>query len=118
MERRGFIKGMLASIAGGTAMIKLAEPGEAQALVAQRNLLLAQPEPADFDAATQAMMQQRLEVYAYLKGKFVVIGYLRSIQVDQPVDALYSYEGEIRGTNPQYIAGMKEITMRFGGPTL
>lgn len=122
MERRGFIKGMLAGVVGATATIKLAEPGEAATLVAQRNLLLAQPEEINVDEALTAFRGNGFEVYAKLLDKgFVPIGYIRSIQVTQDrydVTSLYGWKGEITGTNAEYVAGLKRISMTFRGPQL
>ena len=118
MERRGFIKGMLAAVAGATATVKLAEPGEAEALIAQRNVLLAQPEPADYNAAVEAITSN-FQVYAKLGGKFVPIGYIQSLEVTSArVDSLYTYDGVIRGTNHQFVEGLKQIMVHFQGPNL
>jgi hypothetical protein len=118
MERRGFIKGMLASIAGSVATVQLARPGEAAALVTQRDLLLAQPEPVDFNKAAEAIMSQHLEVYARVKGQMVVIGYLRSVEVTNRTVDLYTYEGTASSNNPEYVRGMRDVTLHFGGPHL
>lgn len=119
MERRGFIKGLLTAVAGTAATIQLAKPGEAAALIAQRDLLLAQPEPINVDQSMEALPSCP-EVFCYLKGKLVPIGFIREVHVDQPIHEVYSWGGEIAVTHhqPQFVAGLKRMTMKFGGPNL
>lgn len=84
MERRGFIKGLLTAVAGTVATVQLAKPGEAEALIAQRDLLLSQPEPTNLNAAMDAI-QSAPEVYARVHGRFVAIGYLRASRLHRTV---------------------------------
>lgn len=109
MERRNFIKGLLvsASAATGAALVKLAEPGEAAALVLQRDVLLAQPERTRFPGL-QAI---GAEVYVKKGDEFIAVGIMRSINVRSGlVDASMAYDGEV-----MLVPGIKSGTLFFAG---
>jgi hypothetical protein len=111
MERRGFLKGMLlaTSAAASTALIRLAEPGDVEALVAQRDVLLAQPQSSSMDAVMKAWHGGG-EVYARLDGEFVPIGFIKEFRVSTPIDDVVQWDGTVT-----VVPGLKRAQLLFEG---
>lgn len=117
MERRGFLKGLLlsTSASAGTALVKLATPGEVQALVPQRNVMMAQPtiaHEAPFpwaDFAPECYMRRK-------DGRFVPVGVVTSLTVNAPVDECRFLDGTVILTQRPSRAEM-EFKGWLGGTT-
>jgi hypothetical protein len=113
MERRAFIKGVLTSVAGGTALVQLAQPGEANALIAQQGIVLAQPESKGMAPLNMAVLD-RPEMFMKLHGEYVAVGYFKSIEVHNGrlpdrSDRSWTIMGK-------EAPGLKEVLLRVGGP--
>lgn len=109
MERRGFIKGLLAAVAGGEALVRLATPGEAAALTVGQTALVGQPalgvEAPHGSAVGQFVFMQRGQGY-------VPIGILTYLEMRVRDVDLMSWHGNIQVSGP----GLMEAVAEFEGP--
>lgn len=106
-SRRDFLRGLLVStsVAAGTALVKLAEPGEVTALVTQREVVLGHPE--------QEFQYQGLspEIYMRKGDGFICVGICtRMVVAASVVDATMAWNGEAR-----YVPGLKRGEIFFEG---
>lgn len=107
MERRGFIKGLLASVAGGTALVKLTSEQEVAALtigapVAVGNIVEAFHIPN---------MNWSPEVYVRApNGIFLCVGLLREVRMTQDITDIMTWDG-----NVVMVPGLKRGEFDFSG---
>lgn len=110
MERRGFLKGMLAAVAGGEALVRLATPGEAAELAVGQTALVGQPAlgveaPHGRSIGEMVFMQSR-------QG-YVPIGILTRMSVEAGVTDMTQWGGEIQVSGPGL---MSVVVAEFEGP--
>lgn len=111
MDRRSFLRGTLISAtAGGAALVQLAAPGDVKALVAQREVLMGQPDPSIID-------QNMIYMYGspvYLKdgsGNFYQVGFVTKIEIThRMIDVSTAWEG-----TSTFVPGLKEGKLTFEG---
>jgi hypothetical protein len=98
MERRSFLKGLVVGMgtAASTALVKLASPEEAQALVHQPVGILAQPPKprSTYDLALQVFRAGNPIFASVGSNQFVPIGYITSINVEAPVYSDITVHGD------------------------
>lgn len=107
MERRGFLTGLISSIAGASAMVKLATPAEARALEVAKPVVLRQPQP--LEPISQNLIGG--EVFMRAGRDYVPVGYVTRLDIDSAVDALPSISGEAV-VIPN---GLRTATLEFRG---
>lgn len=108
IDRRGFIQGLLTSVAGTTAMVTLATPAEAQALAVREKVVMRQPETIPMPASSA------LGHTAYIhsdRGDYIPIGLIDSLNVDCGVERIVSWNGQITLV-PSFLSG----DARYSGP--
>ena len=105
LQRRSFLKGLIASVGAGTALVRLAFADETRALVVQQPVGLVTP--SLFAAAGYG---DDGIAYVLQKGKFVPVGYITSIDMSCSVDDATSCRGEVR-----LVPGLRSGTMCFEG---
>lgn len=110
MERRVFLRGLLGSVTGAAAVVQLATPADAAALVAQSPVILGQPRRLNPGGPFRDLGD---EVYMRDgRGRFVVVGYLQEIIMrHQAIDVTSFYDGQVR-LDPGFLHG----ELRFIGP--
>lgn len=99
MNRRQFLHGTLAaaSVAAGTALVKLATPEEVSQLAVGRTTQLSQmPEsrPASIESLRNAFFKGD-PLYARSGDEFVPVGFVTRVDVKAELDAISSYEAEV-----------------------
>lgn len=111
MERRNFIKGLLASVSAGTALVELAKPEQIVALQLNQPVMLTQPQP---DIVELAMDELEAVVYIRRSGQFMPFGYITNLYMSRDVhEASNSFEGYVT-----YVPGLLRAGLSFTGPTL
>lgn len=110
MQRRDFIRGLLISTSAvaSTALVKLASPDEARALVPQRSVFIGQPE---LDIGVPGI---NAGGYVYMKdqrGEFKPIGIVTSLTINCAVDEVVRWDGTVC-----VMPGLKETDLQFQGP--
>lgn len=107
MERRSFIKGLLVSAGAGTALVKLAVPGEAEALVVQREVMLGHldEERCIPNLATPEIYMRRAD------GAFQCVGFCTHVEVKAGwLEPGIGWEGQVI-----IVPGMRGGTLYFEG---
>lgn len=109
MERRNFIKGILAGVAGSEALVRLATPAEAAVLTKDAEVVMGHPMtlPTHTDIARPVFMQDA-------RGHFREVGFVTSVKVT--ADAGLEWRGEAILTPSTYRAYGKSGTLVFEGP--
>src|SRR5437868_2727437 len=93
MNRRGFLRGILASAAGGAALVKLASAEETKALTLNQPVLIGQPEVATPE------MGDGGDGLVYMRGRatgeFTAIGYITHLDVHRNIEEISSWNGTV-----------------------
>ncbi len=109
IERRSFLQGLIASVAGSTALVTLASPTEA-ALLKERDPVRVVQETPRWDP-TAAMAG--LDVFVLgRKGTLIPVGTLRSITIKSERHAITSLDGSYEMYIPSSIRAARG---EFGG---
>jgi hypothetical protein len=107
MNRRSFLRGTLLSVAGTTALVQLATPAEALALIPSHATVLGHPEPELFyrtSADSPEIYMRRND------GGFVCVGICTRLEMRQSVLNMESWSGEA-----VLIPGLKRGQLFFEG---
>lgn len=110
MERRSFLKGVLTSVTAGTALVRLATPGEATSLVADRDVLIGQPNVRPVNFGLTGLLGRDIFMYNDV-GEMFPAGYLTEIEVSNDPDK-FEWGGTIH-----LAPGITRATGRFVGRT-
>ena len=104
MNRRDFFRGTLMSVAGSTALVKLASESEVKALVPQRELLVGHM--PEIVAPDPRFVFGSPEIYMKLRENnregFVCVGFLKSLTVSNNLVDITTWEG-----NAEYHPGLR-----------
>lgn len=107
MERRSFLRGLVASIGAGTALVKLATPEETRALTVEQPVgLVSTPKNTPFEY----IWPDDGLAYARRGDEFVPIGYITSLEVSANAHEAMSLNGEI-----QLVPGLREARAKTQG---
>jgi hypothetical protein len=123
MERRSFLRGLLAAVAGGEAVVKLATPSEVAALTVGKDTVIGQPTrtwPAELDERTIARAAWPPgavigdELFMRCRGKrgYLSVGYVTEVTIGLDPMEFSDHEYGVK----QYVApGIPHIEGRFIG---
>lgn len=108
MERRNFLRGLLIGVpAAGHALVQLATPAEAKALVVGQPALIGQPPPQHFPRFGHDLEKIFMQGS---DGSYLEVGFLTEVSVHHSVDEVSYWNG-----NVQFMPGIKKMTGRFEG---
>lgn len=113
MERRSFIKGLLAAVTGGEAIVRLATPSEARTLALGEPAFVGQPQflTPGIQTGVPDLMTPEIFMREPHTGKMVMVGYLTSLNVKTSIMDATTHEGEFRVD----IRGMQKMIGTFEG---
>jgi hypothetical protein len=116
VERRSFLRGLLAAVAGGEAVVKLATPSDVAALTVGRDTLIGQPQPARLEYDTYPLAYDLMDggdcdVYVKRGSAYLSIGRITEVSIcTDPIRT-----GEEFGF-ATYAPGVSHLEGRFVGP--
>lgn len=107
MERRSFLRGLIASVGAGTALVQLATPAEARALTREQPVGLV---PTPQNTPFEYVWPDDGLAYARRGDKFVPIGYITSLEITENKHELPRLDGTI-----ELVPGLKSARAKTQG---